>query len=190
MKRLIFILAVVCTVFIGFGSVGYAYSSKDEVTQSDINNMVSYLEGISSSSDNIVVYYKGGYLVGNVFNCSTSYSSGSIKLTNCTKKYSTSDGMTISLSGTGSNANSFAPSDIFYSTSDFYDDNGNVVFPLPPEVTPTPVPVEAPEGIAAVQIIPQAITANLTILIPLGLVVLAILLGVRLLPRLVALFLR
>lgn len=78
---------------------------------------------------------------------------------------------------------SVTPSSITASNHDIYDENGSRFFPLPP------VQVVVPEGITAVRIIPQAIVQNLAELIPLGLVVLAILLGVRLLPHLVGYFL-
>lgn len=117
-----------------FGNSAMAYDSQDEVTQSDINALINYAKSKNSNS-NVVVWYASGTLRCCVYDCTVKYNSTNSKLTllNCKDSYYTQDGSTLKNSVAASNGNSFFVKNIIYSNSDFYDDDGNVVFPPPPE---------------------------------------------------------
>ena len=185
MKRLIFILAVVCTVFIGCGSVGYAFGVGEDI------------EGVTVTEIDLDFEPNYWFVCYDWYNFKTLYVSEKPFTYTSSGYYVTPPYLPITFStfngsivGVSAINPAYVGSKPVSSNHDICDSSGNVVFQRPPVLTPTPGPVEVPEGIASVRIIPQAITANLTLLIPLGLVVLAILLGVRLLLRLVVLFLR
>lgn len=130
MKRLILILAVVCTVFIGCGSVGYAYSDGDIVngitlTQTSFGNLGDY--------DNFVVTTSGSFwLVGNTKDLYIN-SIGYVNSVNDNPiPYASvrSDG---TIASTGNMIGIGMKLEDFKETSfNIYDESGNVVFSPPP----------------------------------------------------------
>lgn len=193
MKRLIFILSIVCTIFLSCGVTALAFDTGDVINgvKIDLSNFsYEYVDFINDCNyyvcfegSNEIWFSKVPFVALNSKTLTFGYPDNKVL------RYSSSSYCCFF---TGSSIN-FSGKSIISSSHTIYDTSGNVVFPQAPAVTQTPAPeqpqLQVPQGVQAVQIIPAAITANLKILLPLGLVALAILLGVRLVPRLIAFFL-